>query len=68
MIRLPSAIAKHKAAIDKRLVDYLTQKKRELAKVNTWGADACDRLMPFITSGKTVRGSLVVFSYLIFKF
>lgn len=61
------AILAYKPVIDKRLQTYLTGKKRKLSAVNSWAEDVIDRLMPFATSGKTVRGSLVLYTYRLFE-
>lgn len=57
----------HKKAVDEYLVTYLTEKKSKLGQINRWGTDIIDRLIPFVTSGKTTRGSLAVYIYSLFK-
>ena len=46
---------------------FLGQKKVELSKVNSWGADLCTRLRDFTALGKMLRGKLVVLSYLMYS-
>lgn len=60
-------ILKHKKGIDSYLVTYLTNKKTKLAQINSFGGDVIDRLIPFVTSGKTTRGSLAVYIYSLFQ-
>ncbi|MFZ5845698.1 MAG: polyprenyl synthetase family protein [Patescibacteria group bacterium] len=66
-MRMLAFITRHKPVIDRFLATFLQQKKKSLSKVNQWGSDAIDKLIPFVTAGKCVRGSLVLFSYLMFK-
>lgn len=58
--------APHKQQVDKVLTTYLSRKKTELEKVNYWAADVIDRLSPFVTAGKTIRGSLVLYTHALF--
>ncbi len=60
-------ILSHKKAVDEYLVTYLGNKKSKLAQINRWGTDIIDRLVPFVTSGKTTRGSLTVYTYSLFE-
>lgn len=60
-------ILKHKKGVDNYLVTYLTSKKSKLVQINTFGGDVIDRLIPFVTSGKTTRGSLAVYIYSLFQ-
>lgn len=60
-------ILSHKKAVDDYLVGYLADKKTKLTQINGWGGDIIDRLIPFVTSGKTTRGSLAVYIYSLFK-
>lgn len=50
-----------------KLIDYitnfLTEKRQETTQVNTWSTDVIEKLLPFITEGKMIRGSLVLFIY-----
>lgn len=62
-----SSILSHKKQVDEQLVLYLTEKKTKLSQINSWGADVIDRLLPFVTSGKTTRGSLTVYMYSLFQ-
>jgi geranylgeranyl diphosphate synthase type I len=60
-------ILMYKSLVDRRLKDFLTQKSDELSRVNRWGSDVTRRLLPFVVSGKTVRGSLVPYSHMLFN-
>lgn len=60
-------ILQHKIAVDDHLVRYLKTKKNTLLQINSMGGDVIDRLIPFVTSGKTTRGSLAVYIYSQFK-
>lgn len=44
---------------------FLQKKQREFAIINPWGQDIIERLDPFISSGKMLRGGLVNFGSLI---
>lgn len=56
-------IFSHKKEVDLRLVDFLSEKEKQLTAVNAWSHDVMDRLRRFVTTGKTVRGSLVMYTY-----
>ncbi len=56
----------YKPLVDGRLKQVLAEKRDSLALVNAWGPVTIDRLLPFVTRGKTIRGSLVVYSYCLF--
>lgn len=45
------------------LTAYLALQKKRLRQVNWFAADAFDRLVPFITGGKMLRGGLVLFGF-----
>jgi len=45
--------------------DFLKQKQQDFFQVNPWGRDVIKRLVPFISSGKMLRGGLVNLGYLI---
>jgi len=60
-------ILRHKKAVDAHLVGYLTAKRASLVQINLMGGDVIDRLIPFVTSGKTTRGSLSVYIYSLFQ-
>ena len=62
-----SKILSHKKNIDAHLVSFLKQKRISLAHIHDVGGDVIDRLIPFTTSGKTTRGSLVVYIYSLFS-
>ncbi len=61
------AILSHKKIVDEQLISYLTEKKTKFSQINNWGGDIIDRLLPFVTSGKTTRGSLAVYIYSLFQ-
>ena len=56
-----------KNRVDARLEKFLRRKKQGLSNINHWGSDVIETLLPFVTAGKTIRGSLVVYSYLLFN-
>ena len=60
-----SAISKHKKTVDDTLTSYLTRKKME--SINELQSDLIKRLIPFVTSGKSIRGCLVVFGHSLFS-
>jgi geranylgeranyl diphosphate synthase type I len=39
---------------------FLDARRPDLAAVNAWGADLVDRIRPFLTGGKMIRGSLIL--------
>lgn len=45
------------------LATFIKAKRARLDSASPWGADFLDRLQPFATAGKLLRGSLVCFSY-----
>lgn len=61
------SILSHKKKIDEQLLSFLSAKKSALMKINHFGGDVIDRLMPFVTSGKTTRGSLMVYIFALFQ-
>lgn len=67
MTDLLITILSHKKRVDEELVAFLTAKKNKLSQINNWGSDVIDRLLPFVTSGKTTRGSLSVYVYSLFN-
>lgn len=58
---------KYKPEIDNYLKRFLSKKEKELQKTNRWGKDVSRRFAKFVDQGKTIRGSLVVISYLMNK-
>ncbi len=53
----------YKHRIDDFLRSYLTEKKKSFIAVNNFGSDLIDRVLPMVTAGKTIRGSLVLLAY-----
>lgn len=60
-------ILAYKKDIDAHITHVLSLKKAELGQINPWGTDVIDRLIPFITGGKCVRGSLILYTYALFQ-
>ena len=56
----------HKKILDEYLTAFLSEKKTALNGINSWGKESIDRLLPFITAGKSVRGCLALFCYNMF--
>lgn len=67
MSDIVEAILSNKKDIDAHLISFLRKKRDSLSRINKWGGDVIDRLIPFATSGKTTRGSLVVYIYTLFS-
>lgn len=49
-----------KTGIDRSLRAYIGEKQAELAAINEWGRDVCERLIDFSARGKMIRGGLIV--------
>ena len=60
---MPPIFSEYKKLIDEFLLQFLDSKKEELALVNSFGPDLCDRIRKMSVSGKSIRGSLALFSY-----
>ena len=45
---------------------FIKSKQAEVTRSNSWQGDFLDKLLPFATAGKLLRGSLVCFSYELF--
>ncbi len=60
-----SAITDTKKHIDQTIIEHLTQKQAE--SINERQRDLITRLIPFVTSGKSIRGCLAVFVYSLFS-
>jgi geranylgeranyl diphosphate synthase type I len=56
----------YRKKIEQYLGGFLISKGKELGQVNQWGIDATRRLLAFSTNGKLLRGSLLMFSGLMF--
>lgn len=56
-------ILSYNDAVRGELEDFLRLKRAEAVPANSWKVDLLDRLLPFATTGKLLRGSLVCFSY-----
>jgi geranylgeranyl diphosphate synthase type I len=65
MQTIPSGIFNpiYKQKISIFLEDFFSEKQEKLSLINTWGRDVSEKLVPFITQGKLLRGSLVLFVY-----
>ena len=55
--------SEYKKLIDAYLLKFLAEKRKGLSDINPLGRDLIDRIIPIITAGKTIRGSLVLLSY-----
>ncbi|MEK7162444.1 MAG: polyprenyl synthetase family protein [Patescibacteria group bacterium] len=58
---------KYKPRIDRRISELLAKSEKNLPILGYWGRDAMKRLRSFALRGKSLRGSLVLFSYRLFK-
>lgn len=56
----------YKEKIINLLKEFLDNKQKELHH-HTWGSDVLKKLATFLSQGKMVRGSLVLFSYTLFE-
>ena len=56
----------YRKKIKQYLSGFLLSKGKELDQVNQWGIDVTRRLLAFSTNGKLLRGSLLLFSELMF--
>ncbi len=63
---MQTILTRYKPQIDASLIKLLSKHKKSLTEVNYWGEDVIERLIPLATSGKTIRGSLVLFAYELF--
>ncbi len=63
---MQNILIRYKPRIDAALINLLSNQKESLRKVNYWGEDTIENLIPFVTAGKSIRGSLVLFSYELF--
>jgi geranylgeranyl diphosphate synthase, type I len=60
-------ILSHRAAVRGELERFLRAKHETADPAIGWQADVLDRLLPFATTGKLLRGSLLCYSYEIFS-
>jgi geranylgeranyl diphosphate synthase type I len=60
---MPPIFKEYKKQIDEFLRTFLTEKRVTLSDVNSFGPDLIDRISPIVTSGKTIRGALVILAY-----
>ncbi|MCH7568557.1 MAG: polyprenyl synthetase family protein [Nanoarchaeota archaeon] len=60
-------LAEYKELVDNYLTNFLEEKKKEVSQINMWGEDLIKRLKVFVCQGKTIRGSLLVMTYKMFK-
>jgi geranylgeranyl diphosphate synthase, type I len=59
---MPQLFNRYKKIIDQHLIKFLHLKQKELAQVNTWSDDVFDRLCTFVSQGKSIRGSFILFT------
>lgn len=57
----------NKPLVDRRAAEFLASQKVRLRSVNRWSDITLDMLIPFVTGGKTIRGSLVLYAYSLFS-
>ena len=55
--------SKKKESISGFIDAFLKKKREAFSGVNFWGEDALSRLVPFVQSGKMIRGGLVCLGY-----
>jgi len=60
---MPPQFVEHKKLVDSFLVTFLDSKKESFSQVNAFGPDLLTRVKKLAVAGKTVRGSLVLFSF-----
>lgn len=56
-------ILAYSPVLDLEIRKLVAQKKSEVARSGSWQSDFLDRLLPFATAGKLLRGSLLCFNY-----
>lgn len=56
----------YKSRIEARISELLTKEEKDLQMAGFWSKDAIRRLKSFVLRGKTLRGSLVIFSHQLF--
>lgn len=52
----------YKRLIDQKALSFLRSKEKDIQTISPWGTDALTRLIAFVDKGKTLRGSLVLFT------
>lgn len=57
---MPNKLIEYKRVIDNFIREDLVKRKSRLHSINEWGEDSTNRLLTFISNGKTIRGSLVL--------
>ncbi len=60
-------LPEHHEAIRANIGRFLKEKRADLSRINSWGADLCNRLNDFVCSGKMLRGKLVLLTYLMYR-
>lgn len=55
-------LASYKPRIDTFLTSYLSSRSSETLQINPWRKDAYERISSFVTTGKSIRGSLLLWS------
>ena len=62
VLKMVDYFKEQKQEIQEILIQYLQGKQEMLSKVNNWGGDLIDRVIPFCCQGKMIRGGLVILS------
>jgi len=60
---MPPKFIEYKKLVDDFLRQYLEKDRKSLSKVNPLGDDLINRILPMVTAGKTIRGSLALLAY-----
>lgn len=60
------AVLRYKTDIDREVLHVLASYRNSSSQLS-WSNDAIDRLTRFVTAGKSIRGSLMVYTYRMFK-
>lgn len=60
---MPPIFKTYKTLIDSFLLRFLESKRQALGEVSDFGPDLLERIKKLVVAGKTIRGSLVLFSF-----
>ncbi|MFO7820562.1 MAG: polyprenyl synthetase family protein [Lentisphaeria bacterium] len=60
-------LTKYRAPVKQCLDRFMAERCGEMAEVNDWGKDVCERMQYFATRGKMIRGCLVMFANSLFN-